>query len=851
MATEISKVFEDIEVWKNRQWFESKYIPQVLLKGKLSEEVIRKISEIKNEPEWMLGTRLKAMEAFNKIPLPDWGPDLTEINFDEISYYTSPVLYPKPSTWEALPESFKEVYRKLGLSREYVEEYLGGALFQHDSAPIFREVNKYLEEKGVIFLSLDEAVREYPEIVKKHFGKAVSMWENKFAALNTAVWSGGVFIYVPENTKVEIPLHAYFRINMDKTGQFERTLIVCEKNSEVTYVEGCFTKGTLISTNPDFKPIEEIKPGDKVLTHKGEYKQVYFTQVREYSGNLYKIKVYGSPNEELEVTEEHPFLCVRRTRKDERNKKWKLEWVRAKDLREGDYLVTPINKIVENKDSYEIEITVNKKRIKRKVPLTKEFFRLVGYYLAEGSISKKSYLRFSFGLHEEHLVEDVKQLLRKCFGVNKFYEFVHKKYKGVDVVVASSELCRIFEIFGTSSESKKIPHWMMLENPEKQKELIIGLFRGDGNYYKKRVKNGWLKEIFRINTTSFILAKQVREILLRLGIASFINVRDRRKEKRKIMYTIGIGGEFLKPFGDLVGIKVEEKINGKKRASMFYVDKDYIYAPIRKISKRFVNNIKVYNFGVLEDESYVANGFAVHNCTAPIYSLGSLHAAVVEAFVGKNAKLTYVTLQNWSKNVYNLVTKRAIGEEDSQINWISLEMGSKKTMLYPSLILKDRAKGKIYTVSIPSDGQIIDSGGRLFMLGKDSKAEIVSKGISIGLREFSKAVNRTDVRIFEGAKNANVKSSCEALIIGKGFSESIPRFIIEEKDAHYNHEAKMDIIDKERLLYLKSKGINEKDAIKMLVFGFLADIEKEVPSFFMLEIRKLLDIELEEYGGFG
>jgi Fe-S cluster assembly protein SufB len=476
MDTEISKVFEDIEVWKNKQWFESKYIPKVLLKGKLSEEVVRKISEIKDEPEWMLNIRLKAMEAFNKIPLPDWGPDLTEINFDEISYYTSPVLYPKPSTWEALPESFKEVYRKLGLSREYVEKYLGGALFQHDSAPIFREVNKYLEEKGVIFLSLDEAVREYPEIVKKYFGRAVSMWENKFAALNTAVWSGGVFIYVPENTKVEIPLHAYFRINMDKIGQFERTLIVCEKNSEVTYVEGC---------------------------------------------------------------------------------------------------------------------------------------------------------------------------------------------------------------------------------------------------------------------------------------------------------------------------------------------------------------------------------------TAPIYSLGSLHAAVVETFVGKNAKLTYVTLQNWSKNVYNLVTKRAIGEEDSQINWISFEIGSKKTMLYPSLILKDRAKGKIYTVSIPSDGQIIDSGGRLFMLGKDSKAEIVSKGISIGLKDFSKVVNRTDVRIFEGAKNAYVKSSCEALIIGKGFSESIPRFIIEEKDAHYNHEAKMDIIDKERLLYLKSKGISEKNAIKMLVFGFLADIENEVPSFFMIEMRKLLEIELEEYGGFG
>jgi len=466
---------EFLKISKESQWFESKYKPELELKGELSEDIVKTISEIKEEPEWMLKNRIDGLKAFRKLDIPDWGPEIN-IDFNNLIYYALPTIYPKPVKWEELPGFIRETYRRLGLTKEYIEKYLGGAVLQFDSSPIYEKINKYLDSLGVVFTSLDTAIKEYPELVKKYFGKVISPYENKFAALNTAVWSGGVFIYVPKGIEVDIPLHAYFRINLENVGQFERTLIIVEEGAKVSYVEGC---------------------------------------------------------------------------------------------------------------------------------------------------------------------------------------------------------------------------------------------------------------------------------------------------------------------------------------------------------------------------------------SAPIYSTGSLHAAVVEAYVHKGGELNYYTIQNWSKNVYNLVTKRGYGEGNNIIRWVSLELGSKVTMLYPSLVLNDNSIGEIYSLSYATDGQILDTGGRLFIKGKNVRATIVSKGISIGEKTEAKSVNRTDVKIFKGAENSYVKSSCESLLIGKGIAESIPRFEVYEDKTYYNHEAKMEIIDKEKLFYLKSKGISEKEALKLAVFGFFEDVTEKLPDIYRLEIKRLLDIELEKYGGIG
>src|SRR5690606_32945314 len=203
----------------------------------LSEEVVRKISEMKGEPEWMLEYRLKALEYFNRRPMPEWGADLSGIDFDDIYYYIRPAEK-KGRTWDEVPAYIKETFDKLGIP-EAEKKYLAGVGAQYESEVVYHSLREDLEKMGVVFLDMDSGLREYPELVKKYFGTIIPANDNKFAALNSAVWSGGSFVYVPKGVKVDVPLQAYFRINAENMGQFERTLIICEPDSYVHYVEGC------------------------------------------------------------------------------------------------------------------------------------------------------------------------------------------------------------------------------------------------------------------------------------------------------------------------------------------------------------------------------------------------------------------------------------------------------------------------------------------------------------------------------------------------------------------------------------------------------------------------------------
>ncbi len=203
----------------------------------LNEEVIRKISEIKNEPEWMLNIRLEAYKQFLKMPNPNFGPDLSFIDFDDITYYSTSSKRTEDE-WEKVPENIKKTFEKIGIP-EAEAKFLNGVSTQYDSEVVYKKIADELALQGVIFTNIETAIIEYPDLVKKYFGKLVPYSDNKYAALNTAVWSGGSFIYVPENVVLEKPLQAYFRINGMKTGQFERTLIIVESNSSLHYVEGC------------------------------------------------------------------------------------------------------------------------------------------------------------------------------------------------------------------------------------------------------------------------------------------------------------------------------------------------------------------------------------------------------------------------------------------------------------------------------------------------------------------------------------------------------------------------------------------------------------------------------------
>ena len=204
----------------------------------LSEAVVRDISGLKSEPEWMLASRLKALGLFGRKPMPTWGADLTGIDFDNIKYFVR-ASEQQAQTWDDLPDDIKTTYERLGIPEAERQRLVSGVAAQYESEVVYHQINEELERQGVIFMDTDTALREHPEFFEEYFGTVIPAGDNKFAALNSAVWSGGSFVYVPKGVHVEIPLQAYFRINTENMGQFERTLIIADEDSYVHYIEGC------------------------------------------------------------------------------------------------------------------------------------------------------------------------------------------------------------------------------------------------------------------------------------------------------------------------------------------------------------------------------------------------------------------------------------------------------------------------------------------------------------------------------------------------------------------------------------------------------------------------------------
>ncbi|GIU83835.1 MAG: putative FeS assembly protein SufB [Acidimicrobiales bacterium] len=243
----------------------------------LSEEIVREMSWMKGEPRWMLQFRLKALQHFWRRPMPTWGGDLSDIDFDDIYYYIKPTEK-QVSSWDELPESVKRTYEKLGIP-EAERRYLAGVTAQYESEVVFHRNREELAARGVIFCDMDSAVREHPELVKPYFGRVIPPNDNKFAALNSAVWSGGSFIYVPPGVEVEMPLQAYFRINAENMGQFERTLIIADEGSRVHYIEGC--SAPIYTTDSLHSAVVEIvvRPGARVT----------YTTIQNWSTNVYNL----------------------------------------------------------------------------------------------------------------------------------------------------------------------------------------------------------------------------------------------------------------------------------------------------------------------------------------------------------------------------------------------------------------------------------------------------------------------------------------------------------------------------------------------------------------------------------
>ncbi len=792
----------------------------------ISEDVIRQISAKKDEPAWMLDFRLKAFKMFLAKPMPEWGANLSVIDFDKIIYYLKPEGS-KAKSWDDVPDKIKNTFERLGIP-EAERKFLGGVGAQFESETVYHKLREDLEKKGVIFLDTDTALKTQPELFKQWFSKVVPPGDNKFAALNSAVWSGGTFIYIPKGVHVDIPLQAYFRINAQNMGQFERTLIIADKDASVHYIEGCLPAGELIAGESGFMPIEDVQKNNVVINSAGEKTSVKKTMIRPYNGDLVHITPVSVGNQ-FSLTPEHPVLAVKREtviagiRKNRKLNDVSLpklinatpEFVEAGALSKGDFLVVPIN--VFEQDA---------------ISLSAAHLKLLGYYLAEGHcgmINGCEAVVLSFSDQEQEVVDDAKKAVQKICG--KLPSEYHNPEKHeLRLTVYSRELfdfckkhCRKY------ADHKLLSQDLMYLPPAKQKILLDAYYLGDGSEYSSSKRAGIVK---RALTVSRYLAYQIQQLLLRQGIFASINVRKAFVEMMKNGRSISHKEAYV------IYYQQQKKLFAVKRVGNSF------FVPIRKI-ERITYSGNVYNFEVVrEPNTYLVKGFAVHNCTAPVYSTDSLHSAVVELVALPGARIRYTTIQNWSSDVYNLVTKRAFAYENSIVEWIDGNLGSKITMKYPSVVLLGKgARADILSVAYAGKGQHQDAGGKAIHLAPNTSSRIVSKSVC-------KDGGRTSYRgLLKVAKNCpGVVSSvrCDALLLDeKSRSDTYPTMLIDEDQVTIGHEASVGKVGVDQLHYLMSRGLSETQALALIVLGFISEFTKELPMEYAIELNKLIHLNME------
>ncbi|MGA3057947.1 MAG: Fe-S cluster assembly protein SufB [Candidatus Limnocylindrales bacterium] len=792
----------------------------------LTRETVEEISRIKGEPAWMLEFRLRAYEHFLSRPMPQWGGDLNQIDLDKIVYYRKPSQGEEKS-WDDVPDKIKKTFERLGIP-EAERKFLSGVGAQYDSEVVYHSVREELTKIGVVFMGTDEGLRQYPELFKKYFATVVPPEDNKFAALNSAVWSGGSFVYVPKGVEVPLPLQAYFRINAENTGQFERTLIIVDEGAKVHYIEGCVSETEMVSLGDEMVPVTEVTAGDRVMNSAGVEALVSAVRRRSYAGEMLKV-VPVSVGNGFEVTPEHPILALRRRRAAVwSGTSWVMdegafhtsepEWIPAGELAVGDLLCFPV--AAKRRDHPE---------------LSDDLLRFLGYYLAEGSafengVSGVPTVRLSFHIAEEDKIADARALMSRLSGNTAGLYEVPAKHEA-QLYVYSRELMGLcLKHSGSGSATKRLSADLMELPPDRQRLFIDTYLLGDGN--RSFTASGRTR--VRALTTSRTLAFQLQEVFARLGQFVAINVRKAFDEDMPDGRSISHQEAYVLHFVQDPGC----------RRFWFDAGRNCFWVPIRKIESRPYEG-RVYNLEMATaPNAYLARGFAVHNCTAPIYTTDALHAAVVEVIALPHSKVRYTTIQNWSNDVYNLVTKRAHAHAHSTVEWIDANTGSRLTMKYPSIYLRgEGATAEVISVAVAGRGQHQDTGAKAIHLAPNTRSRIISKSIS---KDGGRTTYRGQLKVAPGATGVVASVRCDALLLDEGSrSDTYPYIDIQEDDTTMTHEATVGKISQDQVFYLMSRGLTENEATNLVVQGFLEVFTKELPMEYAIEFNRLVKLEME------
>nr|MBA2493382.1 SufD family Fe-S cluster assembly protein [Acidobacteriota bacterium] len=814
------------ELLANREYkygFTTDIETETIAKG-LSEDTVRLISAKKNEPVWLLEFRLKAYRHWLKMAEPDYWAnfDYPRIDFQNISYYSAPKQKQKKQSLDEVDPELLKTFEKLGIpltEQKMLANVAVDAVF--DSVSVATTYKKKLLEAGVIFCSFTEAVADYPELVKKYLGSVVPTSDNYYAALNSAVFSDGSFVFIPKGVRCPMELSTYFRINTQDSGQFERTLIVAEEGGYVAYNEGCHPAGEQVLTATGWRNIEGIRAGDKVYDHNGKLQRVRAAMVRPFKGEMITVRPMSRYNS-FQLTPEHPVYAIKRkdvlTKRQPRKENWLPEvstakllkaepkFIKADELEAGDFVLVPK---LQHQDS---------------TAFNDAELELLGYYLAEGSTcfnkaNKQFVNSFAFGIVEKNLIQRTKELTEQLSG-KRAYVVENQERHGTNVQFYSEEMSDWFaKHCGKGATTKALSPELMNISPSQAKVFLDAYLAGDGNISERENSR-----MIRFCTASETLARQVQMLLNKLDIQAWVQVREggeavfskqqpERIINRNPLYQVGY--------------------TENKKWDMVRETETHFIVPIREITREAFDDL-VFNIDVNETHSYLVKGFAVHNCTAPQFDTNQLHAAVVELVALDDAEIKYSTVQNWYAGdeegvggIYNFVTKRgACRGKNSKISWTQVETGSAITWKYPSVILQgDNSIGEFYSVALTNNKQVADTGTKMIHLGKNTRSTIISKGISAGKSNNS---YRGLVKIMPKAEGARNYTQCDSMLIGdKCDANTFPYIEVMNNTARVEHEATTSKISEDQLFYLQQRGISQEDAISLIINGFCKEVFKE------------------------
>ncbi len=775
----------------------------------LTRETVEEISRFKDEPEWMLQYRLRAYEHFLKRKMPTWGGRLADIDLDKIVYYRKPSEREEKS-WDDVPEKIKATFEKLGIP-EAERKFLAGVGAQYDSEVVYHSVREELSKIGVVFMGTDQALKQYPEIFRKYFGTVVPAEDNKFAALNSAVWSGGSFVYVPKGVEVPLPLQAYFRINGENTGQFERTLIVVDEGAKVHYIEGCtapiyatdslhaavvevvalagskvryttiqnwsndvynlvtkrahayanstvewvdantgcLTGDSLVAKNNDLLPISSIVPGDRVYSLSPEFEIARSRVVATRENPPEPVFELTLQNHRsVRATANHPFLVARKVGRTRR-----LGWLPLASIVDGDELAVA-GRLPDHGVPHQFEVIQPRPRSRKPftapIESTDELMWFLGFYLGDGFPDGPN--RIAIAVPEtDPACEQVRSSIRDLFGLDA------TRARGIVFRVASAQLLDwlIAAGFAGDARTKRVPSWVFQIPRSQQRAFIGGYLAADGH-----IRPG--HHNMSITSASRDLLEQVRQLAITAGLNPLKITTWTRRER--------------KPLG------AEEK---EYTHYVLYFGQETLDGPVHFVpvaSMDYVGEAATFDIEVEGTANFIANGIFAHN--------------------------------------------------------------SRLTMKYPAIYLRgEGARAEVISVAVAGRGQHQDTGAKAIHLAPNTTSRIVSKSVS---KDGGRATYRGQLKVAPGATGVTASVRCDALMLDdQSRSDTYPYIDINEDDTTMTHEATVGKISADQVFYLMSRGLTENEAQNLIIQGFLEVFTKELPMEYAIEFNRLVKLEME------